>query len=95
MESQESRDEKMRERVAISAIYGQRVHEEIYETSEGSMEPRPEMRLCDGPMVAAAHCDTKHEASGMRGSFLAALKVTSDAKAKRDELLAKYAAEHE
>ena len=43
-------------------------------------------------MQAAAHSDVKASAGGVRASYDGAVAYAEDAKARRDELLAKYAA---
>ena len=43
------------------------------------------------PMVAMAHADVKGSAVGLRGTYGAAQAYAEEAKAHRDELLAKYA----
>ena len=53
------------------------------------MEASPYMGV---PMQAAAHSDVKASAGGMRSSMDGAVEFAEDAKARRDELLAKYAA---
>ena len=43
-------------------------------------------------MTAPAHADVKASPAGLRSSYDGAVAYAADAKARRDELLAKYAA---
>jgi len=54
-----------------------------------------ESRIVDRPMYGAAHADMKNHGGGTRSTFLAAKYYETEAQKRRDELLAKYAAEKE
>lgn len=56
----------------------------------GSAFPGP--RISDLPMFGYAHSDLKNSDIGTRSTFLAAKEYVNEAKERRDELLAKYAA---
>jgi hypothetical protein len=47
----------------------------------------------DRPMYGAVHADLKHLDAGVGGTFMAAQHYNDESRQRRDELLAKYAAE--
>jgi hypothetical protein len=52
-----------------------------------------EPRVMDRPMYGAIHADLKHLDAGTCSTFMAAKYYEDESRQRRDELLAKYAAE--
>ncbi|GAX15859.1 hypothetical protein FisN_2Lh413 [Fistulifera solaris] len=86
MEPQQERDAGLRERVAVTAIYAEKI-------AAGTPVTPSLLRQSNAtelPMYGMAHADVKASAAGVRGSYSAAQAYAEEAKAHRDALLAKY-----
>jgi hypothetical protein len=65
-----------------------------FATSEiSAFRSNDEPRVMDRPMYGAVHGDLKHLDAGVGGTFMAAQHYVDESRQRRDELLAKYAAE--
>jgi hypothetical protein len=65
-----------------------------FATSEiSAFRSNDEPRVMDRPMYGAVHADLKHLDAGVGSTFMAAKHYGDESRQRRDELLAKYAAE--
>ena len=74
-----------------NSIYAQRTVERLFITPDTNVV-KQDVAYSGQPMAAVAHPDLKASTAGLRGSYDAAVAFADEAKARRDELLAKYAA---
>eukprot|EP00977_Amphora_coffeiformis_P008691 scaffold1982_cov93-Amphora_coffeaeformis.AAC.13 len=82
----------MEDRVAENSIYSARTVERLTVAPDNNIN-RSVGTYVGEPMMAVAHSDVKHTMAGVRSSYDGAVALAEEAKARRDELLAKYAAE--
>lgn len=66
--------------------------ERLFITPDTSVN-QPDLPIAAQPMTAVAHADVKGSMAGARSSYEGAVAAAAQAKERRNELLAKYAAE--
>jgi len=78
-----------------TSIYAQKIVDGFTAPEVTVFHPLTEFRIVERPMYGVAHPDVKATDGGTRSTYMAAKHYAEENKARRDELLQKYAAEGE
>jgi hypothetical protein len=75
------------------SIYAQKVVDQFANAEISAYKSSDEPRVMEFPLHGAVHSDLKHIDAGTPSTFMAAKHYGSESRQRRDELLAKFAAE--